>query len=223
MKPFKTFFLTIALGGMVFSAQADNLSFEDAKYDTQNNVGTTEAGRIDQYNGFMFKGAWTLNASLYQEASGYQLAATSGNRVLYNWSYDSAAKRNSFSVTSANNGLFDFTSANMIAAWRDGLIVEVVGFKGGQELYKTTLTLNAFGSPETKSFDFYGIDKLTISSWGGVAHAGYHPLHAGGLQVVIDDMNLTHVAAVPEPSTYAMMFAGLGALGLMVRRRKIQA
>jgi hypothetical protein len=29
-----------------------------------------------------------------------------------------------------------------------------------------------------------------------------------------------HVASVPEPESYAMLLAGLGALGFMARRRK---
>lgn len=37
--------------------------------------------------------------------------------------------------------------------------------------------------------------------------------------VRLDNVSVT-VAAVPEPETYAMMFAGLGLLGLMARRRK---
>ena len=33
--------------------------------------------------------------------------------------------------------------------------------------------------------------------------------------------NVTVAAVVPEPETYAMMLAGLGALGMMSRRRRL--
>lgn len=36
----------------------------------------------------------------------------------------------------------------------------------------------------------------------------------------IDDITYTMTAAVPEPGTYAMLMAGLGLMGFMVRRRK---
>ena len=37
------------------------------------------------------------------------------------------------------------------------------------------------------------------------------------------DFMVTSVTAVPEPGTYAMLLAGLGALGFMAKRRKAQA
>jgi hypothetical protein len=37
------------------------------------------------------------------------------------------------------------------------------------------------------------------------------------------DYTLSSVTAVPEPGTYAMLLAGLGALGFMAKRRKLQA
>jgi hypothetical protein len=43
-----------------------------------------------------------------------------------------------------------------------------------------------------------------------------------GLSEIVDNINLgpAAVAAVPEPQTYAMLFAGLAAIGFVVRRRR---
>ena len=51
---------------------------------------------------------------------------------------------------------------------------------------------------------------------------GIGPIDAGNPagKVLIDDLYLGVAAAVPEPETYALMLAGLAAVGLMVRRRR---
>jgi PEP-CTERM motif len=51
---------------------------------------------------------------------------------------------------------------------------------------------------------------------------GIGPIDAGNLAgaVRIDDLYLGVAAAVPEPGSYALMLAGLGAVGVMVRRRQ---
>lgn len=46
----------------------------------------------------------------------------------------------------------------------------------------------------------------------------YGPAGTAGLDV--DSVSVSTVTAVPEPESYAMMLAGLGALGFMARRRK---
>jgi len=45
---------------------------------------------------------------------------------------------------------------------------------------------------------------------------------AGGLLLKVDGSN-TFTTVIPEPETYALMLAGLGALGFMTRRRRRQA
>ena len=42
--------------------------------------------------------------------------------------------------------------------------------------------------------------------------------YSGRYDMGLDDVRMT--AAVPEPETYALMLAGLGALGAVARRRK---
>ena len=46
---------------------------------------------------------------------------------------------------------------------------------------------------------------------------------AGGSCTNQSDYFVTSVTAVPEPGTYAMLLAGLGALGFMAKRRKLKA
>lgn len=63
-------------------------------------------------------------------------------------------------------------------------------------------------------------DKMTMSFM--IGKLGVPP----GQQVSLDNARLGYSVfspAVPEPETYAMMMAGLGMVGFMVRRRKAQA
>lgn len=55
----------------------------------------------------------------------------------------------------------------------------------------------------------------------GIAFSTYTPLVAGGQQVQfrLEQDGDLQITAIPEPSTYALLMAGLGMIGFMVRRR----
>ncbi|KDB53469.1 hypothetical protein X805_09240 [Sphaerotilus natans subsp. natans DSM 6575] len=69
----------------------------------------------------------------------------------------------------------------------------------------------------------WGSTPVTASyNFNGVAGTSYHLYFSGfGSGVTLDNVAIS--APVPEPETYAMMLAGLGALGFMSRRRKAAA
>ena len=92
-------------------------------------------------------------------------------------------------------------------------------------------TLSLFSNPDSVLFN--GDDSLVgtslapggnslVLTWGA-ANSGSYYLAVGGLTNGTQGGIYTgaiSVTAVPEPETYAMMLAGLGALGFLARRRR---
>jgi hypothetical protein len=91
--------------------------------------------------------------------SGYDNGRVSGDYVAFN------RKAN---VATIDDGLFDFNSAYLTAAWNTGLNIRVQGFVGGNLFpnYDRTVVVNTTG-PTLFNFDYLGINKLVFDSYGG--------------------------------------------------------
>ncbi len=78
---------------------------------------------------------------------------------------------------------------------------------------------NIAGAADNASF---GLQLLTTFAPGTGSYAGSGSGYATGGTIRYDMVTLSGsvISAVPEPGSYALMLAGLGAIGLLARRRK---
>ena len=97
------------------------------------------------------------------------------------------------------DGPFNFGGAYLTAIWRDGLNIKVEGYLGTNLLYTKTVTVDNTG-PTWCAFNYYGIDKLQFSSWGGTGGSTAH--------FVMDNFTV-----VPVPGAVLLGILGLGVAG----------
>ena len=71
---------------------------------------------------------------------------------------------------------------------------------------------------ETLSFRFLSNYSTVLGFMNDYAYNSVVGVHA---QAFANGQSESFVTAIPEPSTYALMLAGLGAVGFMARRRRI--
>ncbi len=197
----------VLLGGLLLCMATANSARADLLLDFE---GLASEAPLDTYGGFLWENMFSLVASDV-DPSGYVNGLVSGTNVAYNGFGDDA----SVALGPDGTGLFNFRSANLTAAFNDGLSIVVSGFKDGDLLYTMTVVVDTTG-PTLFDFEFLGITLLTFSSSGGTP-AGFTT--GSGTQFVMDDMVLSS-AVVPEPSSLSMAVLGLASLtGAWKRRR----
>lgn len=72
------------------------------------------------------------------------------------------------------------------------------------------------------TFDTYSLGGTLVSGTYSLHVNGASGQYSGGVNYNVPANTLPVAAPVPEPETYAMMLLGLGALGVVGRRRKIK-
>ena len=184
--------LTISFLGCSSIAQATSITFDDLHVEPTG-ILTVPNG----YSGFQWSNIQIFN-TINATPSGLVNGVVSSPNVAFN-AYGGPAN---FGVSS---GSFNFNSAYLTGAWRDGLNVEVQGFIGTTLTYDNTYTVNSSG-PMLINFNYLGVTKVNFITSGGVQNPTF-PYSGNGAQVAID--NIT-VSPVPEPASLALI--GLGCL-----------
>lgn len=194
--------LALSMAILAGPASADVITFDD-RGPVPKSLGS--------YEGFDWNNMSTLSAKDNGlQNTGYGKGTVSPKNVAYN---DHGDVTGSVSLAS---GTFTFESAYFTAAWLKGLKLTIVGLNDGVQKYTKTLTLTT-KNPYLFEANWSGIDKLTFTTY-------IDECTDKGRQFVMD--NFKFVSGVPEPDTWALMIAGFGGVGLMVRanrRRELAA
>lgn len=118
---------------------------------------------------------------------------------------------------------FNFYSAYFMGAHRNGLQLNITGYRGSTAVYLRTLLLNThINDPATfAQLNFRNIDRIQFSSSGGVQDPIFAELSpfsvvAQGEQFAMDDVTYS---VTPEPATLLLLGSGLVGLGFIAHRR----
>lgn len=145
-----------------------------------------------EYAGLHWQGLKVMWRGAYP-GSGYETGATSGQYSA--WFYSNA----SFSATQP----FTLESLSLSKSWDAGL-TRFEGWRGNTRLF----SMDVAATPAAATLVQFG--------WHGIDQVRMAPL--SGSQSVIDDVV---VSSVPEPASATLLAAGLGVLGLALRRRAV--
>jgi len=155
------------------------------------------------YAGLIWDNMFYLNAvDYYLNPSGYNAGMISSPNVAYNGSGEPAA------VSDEN---FSFGGCYLTGAWNDDLNIQVDGYFEGELKYSQTVVVSST-APTWFDFNYYNIDRLEFSSWGGTFNTDYA---GGGEQFAMDNFT---IVPVPVPGAVLLGILGFGVAGIKLRK-----
>lgn len=171
------------------------------------------------FQGFNWSWAGRMNTAGVT-GTGFEFAANGGTHV----GFASDINIGGNPVTFSSASTFSLDSLWLTSIANPELTVTVKGYSGGTSgnlEYTLNLSLwDPVGSNDNvkRFFDLasfgkggVAVDTVTMTSSG---------IGGSGNLFAFDDITYTMSTPVPEPDSYAMLLAGLGALGFMSRRRR---
>jgi len=120
------------------------------------------------YAGLNWNNFYTYDATndpAHLSPSGYDFSVISPNNVAFNGGANP--------VTVSSNTIFNLNSVYLHSVWRDGLQVQVIGFRAGVPVPGDgqTFTLNASATtPSLITLDYVGVDSVQFIPSGGTQY-----------------------------------------------------
>jgi hypothetical protein len=157
--------------------------------------------------------------------TGFHRSFVSGDTVAFTQAFSGASSLFASILALPGQQNFNFLSTYMTSAYRGDINVTVTGLRGTDIIYSRDFVVGN-SAPSLIDLNFLNISEIQFRTSGGsflypngtTIGSFVNPSNAFSAPVLaFDDMN---IAPVPEPTTIAMMLAGLGVLGFVARRSR---